>query len=177
MPRILLSIPPPTMTWTVSRIPASFKASITFRCSMAVMVATAAAHHGQTLGSLIVIDPRRSETAEKADIHLAVKPGTDAWLLAAMLGLLVQNDWVDHDWIAQHTSGYEDIVATLSNIDVARCAAPPAPAFEQVTRFMPDVAGEYTLRLVVTDDDGFYMFPAVLPGAYTITVTPTPSLE
>ena len=72
--------------------------------------------------SMIVIDPRRSESAEKADYHLAVKPGTDAWLLAAMLGLLVQNDWVNHDWIAEHTTGYEQIVDTLSSIDVSRCA-------------------------------------------------------
>ena len=72
--------------------------------------------------TLIVIDPRRSETAEKADFHLAVKPGTDAWLLAAMLGLLVQNGWVNAAWIAQHTSGYENIVGKLADIDVARCA-------------------------------------------------------
>ena len=37
---------------------------------------------------LIVVDPRRTESAELADIHLQVKPGTDAWLLAAMLGVL-----------------------------------------------------------------------------------------
>jgi anaerobic selenocysteine-containing dehydrogenase len=72
--------------------------------------------------ALIVIDPRRSETAEKADYHLAVKPGTDAWLVAAMLGLLVQNDWIDRDWIAAHTSGFEDILPTLSQIDIAACA-------------------------------------------------------
>src|SRR5262249_23093152 len=39
---------------------------------------------------LIVVDPRRTESAEIADIHLQVKPGTDAWLLAALLGVLVQ---------------------------------------------------------------------------------------
>jgi anaerobic selenocysteine-containing dehydrogenase len=72
--------------------------------------------------TLVVIDPRRSETADKADIHLAVKPGTDAWLLAAMLGMLVQNNQVDEQWVAQHTSGYERIVDKLSNIDVGRCA-------------------------------------------------------
>ena len=72
--------------------------------------------------TLVVIDPRRSETAEKADIHLAVNPGTDAWLLAGMLGLLVQNDWVNAAWIAQHTSGFENIVGKLADIDVARCA-------------------------------------------------------
>ncbi|MEL7449056.1 MAG: molybdopterin-dependent oxidoreductase [Pseudomonadota bacterium] len=72
--------------------------------------------------SLIVIDPRRSETAAKADIHLAVKPGTDAWLLAAMLGLMVQRGWVNDEWIAAHTMGFEHIVGTLSGIDVGRCA-------------------------------------------------------
>ena len=41
---------------------------------------------------LIVVDPRRTETAEIADIHLQVKPGTDAWLLAALIGALVQED-------------------------------------------------------------------------------------
>jgi anaerobic selenocysteine-containing dehydrogenase len=73
--------------------------------------------------TLIVVDPRRSETADKADIHVAVKPGTDAWLLAAMLGMLVQDNRVDAQWIARHTSGYERIVDKLSSIDVSRCAA------------------------------------------------------
>ena len=71
---------------------------------------------------LIVIDPRRSETADKADYHLAVKPGTDAWLMGAMVGLLVQEGWVDQEWMAQHTSGFEDILPTLMSIDVAECA-------------------------------------------------------
>ena len=46
---------------------------------------------------LIVIDPRITETAELADIHLRVKPGRDAWLLSAILGELVQQDLIDHD--------------------------------------------------------------------------------
>ena len=71
---------------------------------------------------LIVIDPRRSETADKADYHLAVKPGTDAWLMGAMVGLLVQEGWVDQEWMAQHTTGFEDILPTLMNIDVSECA-------------------------------------------------------
>jgi anaerobic selenocysteine-containing dehydrogenase len=73
--------------------------------------------------SLIVIDPRRSETADKADYHIAVKPGTDAWFIAAMLGLLVQNDWIDRDWISRHTSGFEEILPTLRGIDVDACAS------------------------------------------------------
>ncbi len=72
--------------------------------------------------SMVVIDPRRSETADKSDYHLAPRPGTDAWLLAAMLGLMVRNNWVDLEWIEQYTVGYEQIVDTLANIDVSQCA-------------------------------------------------------
>ena len=71
---------------------------------------------------LVVVDPRRSETADKADYHLAVKPGTDAWLMAAMIGLLVKNDWVDHEWMTQHTSGFEEIRPVLERINVSECA-------------------------------------------------------
>jgi anaerobic selenocysteine-containing dehydrogenase len=56
---------------------------------------------------LIVIDPRRTETAEIADIHLQVKPGTDAWLLAALLGVLVQEDLVARDWLSVHADGLD----------------------------------------------------------------------
>lgn len=72
--------------------------------------------------ALIVIDPRRSETAEMADYHLAIKPGTDAWCLAALLGILVQNKLLAKDWMAEHTSGYEDIEPSLQKIPVARYA-------------------------------------------------------
>jgi anaerobic selenocysteine-containing dehydrogenase len=72
--------------------------------------------------SLIVIDPRRSETAELADIHLATRPGTDAWCLAALSAILVQEHLVARDWISEHTSGYQQIEPVLRNIDVARYA-------------------------------------------------------
>jgi anaerobic selenocysteine-containing dehydrogenase len=69
--------------------------------------------------SLIVIDPRRTETAELADIHLQVKPGTDAWLLAALGGVLVQEDLADHEWLRAHASGVDDAVDAFSEIPVA----------------------------------------------------------
>ncbi|MBW1905366.1 MAG: molybdopterin-dependent oxidoreductase, partial [Deltaproteobacteria bacterium] len=73
--------------------------------------------------SLIVIDPRRTETAELADIHLQVKPGTDAWLLAALGGVLVQEDLVDHEWLRAHASGVDDAVDAFSEIPVAEYSA------------------------------------------------------
>jgi anaerobic selenocysteine-containing dehydrogenase len=73
--------------------------------------------------SLIVIDPRRSETAELADFHLATRPGTDAWCLAALAAILVQEDRVAKDWLAAHTTGYDKVEPVLRRIDVSRYAA------------------------------------------------------
>ena len=63
--------------------------------------------------SMIVIDPRVTETAALADFHLQVRPGRDAWLIAAMAAVLVNEDLVDHAWLRTHTSGYEPVLATL----------------------------------------------------------------
>ncbi|RZS30320.1 anaerobic selenocysteine-containing dehydrogenase [Herbihabitans rhizosphaerae] len=69
--------------------------------------------------TMIVLDPRRSETAAMADIHLQVLPGTDAWCVAAMLGVIVQEDLVDHTFLAEHTTGAEPVLATLAEVPVA----------------------------------------------------------
>ena len=55
---------------------------------------------------LICIDPRKSETAEKCHEHIALLPGTDAALALALMHELITNDWLDHDYIAQHTVGW-----------------------------------------------------------------------
>lgn len=72
--------------------------------------------------SIVVIDPRRSETAEKADFHLAIKPGTDAWCLAALVAILVQENLIQREWIAEHTNGFEDVEPRFRAIDVAAYA-------------------------------------------------------
>jgi anaerobic selenocysteine-containing dehydrogenase len=55
------------------------------------------------------IDPRRSETAEKCHEHIALLPGTDAALALAIMHELIVHDWLDHDYIAQHTLGWEKL--------------------------------------------------------------------
>lgn len=72
--------------------------------------------------TMIVVDPRRSESAQMADVHLQVRPGTDAWCLAAMLGTIVQEDLVDHAFLDRHTSGVEVVLAGLAQVDVAGAA-------------------------------------------------------
>ena len=72
--------------------------------------------------SLIVIDPRRSETAAMADFHLAVRPGTDAWCLAALAAILVQDGLVAQAWVDEHTTGYPQVAEALRRISVAAYA-------------------------------------------------------
>jgi anaerobic selenocysteine-containing dehydrogenase len=56
---------------------------------------------------IICIDPRRSETAEKCHQHIALLPGTDAALALGLMHELITHDWLDHDYIARHTLGWD----------------------------------------------------------------------
>jgi anaerobic selenocysteine-containing dehydrogenase len=58
---------------------------------------------------LVCIDPRRTETADKCHEHIALKPGTDAALALALMHELIVHDWLDHDYIARHTLGWEGL--------------------------------------------------------------------
>jgi anaerobic selenocysteine-containing dehydrogenase len=69
--------------------------------------------------ALVVIDPRRTETAEMADYHLRVRPGSDAFCLAAILGVLVQEDLVNHDFIHERAENSADLFAALTEVPVA----------------------------------------------------------
>ena len=84
--------------------------------------------------SLIVIDPRRTETADLADFHLRVCPGTDAFCLSALLAVLVQEDLVDHDFIRDRTSNGEALFAALQRISVADHCARAGVAEELVRK-------------------------------------------
>ena len=68
--------------------------------------------------TLVVFDPRVSETAELADVHVRVKPGTDAWVLAALLAVQIQEDLVHRDWIAAHVNDFDEIEARFGTVDV-----------------------------------------------------------
>ena len=72
--------------------------------------------------SMIVIDPVRTETADLADIHLQLRPGTDAWCLLGILGVLVQEDLVDHAFLDARTTESESVLPHLADVDIAHCA-------------------------------------------------------
>lgn len=71
---------------------------------------------------LIVIDPRRTETARKADLHLQCRPGHDAALLAAMLQVIVAEGLHDRDFVAAETAGFEALAAAVAPFTPERVA-------------------------------------------------------
>ena len=100
--------------------------------------------------TLIVVDPRRTETAELADIHLQVRPGTDASLLAALLSILVEEDLVDHAFLEARAVGLEAVLAALRNVPVAdHCAR--AGLDELLVRRTAEVIGR--ARALATFED------------------------
>ena len=72
--------------------------------------------------SMIVIDPVITDTAKMADIHLRVRPGTDAWCLAAMAAVLVQEDLCNETFLAEHVNGADDVREVLGDIPIGAYA-------------------------------------------------------
>lgn len=67
---------------------------------------------------LIVIDPRIIPFARTADIHLDIKPGTDSALYGAMLKYLADHDLLDHEFIREHTSGFEAALEAVKDYTI-----------------------------------------------------------
>jgi anaerobic selenocysteine-containing dehydrogenase len=65
--------------------------------------------HGPDRPRLVVVDPRRTRPAAEADVHLAIKPGTNVALLDAILRELIVAGRIDRDWIEKHTVGFDEL--------------------------------------------------------------------
>ena len=68
--------------------------------------------------SMVVIDPVVTDTAKMADFHLRVRPGTDAWCLAALAGVLVQENLCDETFLTEHVTGVDAVRAVFAEVPV-----------------------------------------------------------
>ncbi|MFG3508380.1 molybdopterin oxidoreductase family protein [Streptomyces sp. NPDC047821] len=136
-------------------------------------------------GTLTVVDPRRTRTARLADRHVAVRPGTDALLLAALVHVLYAEDLTDPGVLAEHVEGFEEVelavreftpeaVAAACDVDAATvrelarelAAAPSAAVYGRIggstvaygtlTNWLVDVLNVLTGNL---DRPGGALFP------------------
>src|SRR5215216_178313 len=69
--------------------------------------------HGPDRPRLVVIDPRPTQAAREADVHLAIRNGTNVAVLNALIRELVENGWIEQQWVDAHTVGFEGLVKTV----------------------------------------------------------------
>jgi assimilatory nitrate reductase catalytic subunit len=86
---------------------------------------------------LVVIDPRRTSTAEEADLHLAVAPGMDTALFLGLLVRLADRDAFDRAYVAAHTTGFEAALQRATEIapDIETVAEITGLAVDDIRRF------------------------------------------
>ncbi|MBX2876043.1 MAG: molybdopterin-dependent oxidoreductase [Saprospiraceae bacterium] len=97
--------------------------------------------------TLVVIDPRATETAKKADYWLQVKPGRDAWLMSAMLGIIVQEGLEDGAFIEAHTNGFEAVMPYFMDIPVQEYTAIAGVPYELVLEVTRKMAAAKTVAI------------------------------
>lgn len=71
---------------------------------------------------VVVIDPLRTRTAKQADWHIPIRPGTDAALALAMMNVIIAEDLVDHDYVAKHTLGFDELRARAAEYSPEKAA-------------------------------------------------------
>lgn len=103
---------------------------------------------------LIVVDPRASETAKIADIHLRIRPGTDALLLKAMIAIILQEGWENAAYMAEHTVGFEQLRALFADFDARAALATCRLDFDQVRQVTQLFA---TRKSCLRNDLGIFM--------------------
>lgn len=72
---------------------------------------------------IIVVDPRRTETAAAATKHLALSPKSDLWLFYGLAHILLREDWIDHDFVRDHVTGFAELAEAMKAFTPERVAA------------------------------------------------------
>lgn len=98
---------------------------------------------------LVVIDPRRSETAKIADIHLALRPGTDALLLKSMITIILKEGMHNQEYIDKHVNGFKEILPWFTGFNVDAALKVCELEYDQVFR----VCREFAKRQSCLRDD------------------------
>jgi anaerobic selenocysteine-containing dehydrogenase len=91
-------------------------------------------------GKVVVVDPRRTRTAQEADEHHFIRPGTDALLLAALVHTLFAQDLVAPGPLAEHVNGIDDVEALTAPFTPERVAQACAIPADEIRRMARELA-------------------------------------
>ncbi|WP_431219388.1 molybdopterin oxidoreductase family protein [Leifsonia xyli] len=106
---------------------------------------------------LVVIDPRRTPTAEKAEVHLAVRPGTNLALLLCLERELIENGWIDEEFVEAHTLGLDELKGQVEQWTPEHAAEVCGVDAEDIRRAARIFAE--SPRVLSTVLQGFYQAP------------------
>jgi anaerobic selenocysteine-containing dehydrogenase len=82
---------------------------------------------------LVVIDPRRSLSSERADVLIQPRPGTDGIIALAITAELIRNNWIDSGFIDSHVAGYEDFKRSVEDLTLEKAEIGRASCRERVS--------------------------------------------
>ncbi|MBB5915362.1 anaerobic selenocysteine-containing dehydrogenase [Nocardia transvalensis] len=119
--------------------------------------------------ALLCVDPRPTPVARHATVHLAPIPGTNVALMNTLLRELLEHGWIDRDYIAAHTVGFEELAATVAEWTPERGAAVCGVPAEDIRR-AACLLGT-TRRLVSTVLQGFYQSHQATAAAVQVNNT------
>lgn len=104
--------------------------------------------------AVVCVDPRMTPVARAATVHLAPRPGTNLALTNGLLHEIIARDWVDHEYVARHTIGFDDLAQRVADYPVERVAKicdVPAADLRAAARVLGTAE-----RLLSTVLQGFY---------------------
>ncbi len=84
---------------------------------------------------IVVIDPRMTETAMNATQHLPLAPKSDQSLLYGIANILIENHWIDREFIDQHTTGFEEFSKFVDSFPIERVTKDTGLTRDQIQRF------------------------------------------
>jgi assimilatory nitrate reductase catalytic subunit len=88
---------------------------------------------------IIVLDPRKTETAMAATQHLPLRPKSDLRLLYCVLNLLIERGYVDHDFVAKHVNGFDELAAHVRDFKLADVAMDSGLSSESIERLVETI--------------------------------------
>ncbi|GIF77421.1 molybdopterin oxidoreductase family protein [Asanoa siamensis] len=109
---------------------------------------------GTDAPALLAVDPRTTPVAREADVHLAVRPGTNVALLNGLLREIIAKGWYDESYVAAHTTGFEALARTVDAYPPERVAEICGVEARDVRRAAELLGGAQ--RLLSTVLQGFY---------------------
>jgi anaerobic selenocysteine-containing dehydrogenase len=89
---------------------------------------------------IICIDPIRTRTAEAADWHLQIRPGTDTVLALAVMHVLIRDGHIDHDYVSRHAQGYTELAERVQHWPPSRAAEITQLAASDIEQFASEYA-------------------------------------